>query len=519
MTNEKYRRKEKGQSDAQFWSRQPDPLMIERGQSEAIQLVRDTVSAGSTTTAVPPLVYVDEDRLEEQFLTEDEATQEIADVTANRVTTPVEVTDTAPLDPIYTQRSQQEEALDLQPSRGPRSDSLLNVMEQFLDENYEDVLRTSNMQTDFSVTTHNSAPCQVKSPLRWIVPDGTNRRLEKITDKKKADGTPGGGSSGSMVITLPRIEPYFGMQFFLVDIDTGELFALIQQQWRRTGLSCAEQPFVITQLMEKVERMGRIMQAEFEAEQQTPVVLLQRNPGHFEVPPPLPVMDEPEVYVTHQDVMDTNMRKNYIRDRMRAALIYISEYAETQKMLSEDKYHQEDLLVQLRAIFGRVDRVRNQIDQALQHDDAHRRRRDMRFLLLPIRFPRPESMNQSDVTVWTNWIREETTTVMNQLDEELEARGDPDDPFNGLANGIYQPLPTSLSLPPPVQTPNDRKVSESREHSQNSPEKKRETRGRTNTSIEAWQAEPKMQTQALQRESREHSRNSRSPIDEVASPS
>ena len=110
----------RGQSDAQFWSRQPDPLMIERGQSEAIQLVRDTVSAESTTTTVPPLVYVDEDGLEEQFLTEDEATQEIADVTANRVTTPVEVTDTAPLDPIYTQRSQQEEELDLQPSRGPQ---------------------------------------------------------------------------------------------------------------------------------------------------------------------------------------------------------------------------------------------------------------------------------------------------------------------------------------------------------------------------------------------------------------
>ena len=244
----------RGQSDAQFKSRQPDPLMIERGQSEAIQLVRDTVSTGNTT--VPPMTYLDKDGLEEQFLTEDEVTQEIADVTANRVTTPVEVADTAPLDPIYTQRSQQEEELDLQPSRGPQSNSLLNIMEQFLDENYEDVLRTSNMQTDFSAITHNSAPCQKRTPLRWIVPDGTNHRLEDITDRKKADGTPGGGSSGSMVITLPRIEPYFGTQFFLVDIDTGELFALIQQQWRRTGLSCAEQPFLITQLMEKVERMG-----------------------------------------------------------------------------------------------------------------------------------------------------------------------------------------------------------------------------------------------------------------------
>ena len=367
--------------------------MIERGQTEAIQLVRDTVNQRSetfnegnmenATTTVPPLVYVDEDGLEEQFLMEDEATQEIAEVTTNRVTTPVETVDTAPLDPIYTQRSQQEEELDLQPARGPRDKSLLNVMEQFLDDNYEDVLRTSNMQTNFSMTTHNSMPDKMKVHLSWIVPDGTNRKLEEIRDRKKSDGTPGGGSSRSVVINLPRMEPYYGTQFFLVDMDTGELFAFVQQQWRHTGLFCSGQPFVITQLMEKVKRMGQIMQVELEAEQQTPVMSIGRTPGQFEVPPPLPVMDEPEVYVIQPDAMDTNMRKNYMRDRMRAALIYISEYAETQKMLSENKYHQEDLLVRLRAVFGRVDRIRNHIDQALQHDDAHRRRRDMMFLLLP----------------------------------------------------------------------------------------------------------------------------------------
>ena len=170
---------------------------------------------------------------------------------------------------------------------------------------------------------------------------------------------------------------------------------------------------------------------------------LGRTPGQFEVPPPLTMIDELEIYVIQSDAMDTNMHKNYVRDCMRAALIYISEYAETQKMLSENKYRQEDLLV-----------------QALQHDDAHRRRRDMRFLLLPTQFPRPESMSQGDVTVWTNWIREETGAVMNQLDEELEARGDPDDPFNSSANGVYQLLPANFSLPPPVQTPRRQDASE-----------------------------------------------------------
>ena len=230
-------------------------------------------------------------------------------------------------------------------------------MEQFLDDNYEDVLRTSNMQTDFSMTTHNSIPDKTRLHLNWIVPDGTNRKLEEIRDRKRSDGTPGGGSSGSVVVNLPRIEPYYGMQFFLVDMDTGELFAFVQQQWRCTGLFCSGQPFAITQLMEKVERMGQIMQAELEAGQQTPMMSIGRTPGQFEVPPPLPMMDKPEVYVIQPDAMDTNMRKNYVRDRMRAALIYISEYAETQKMLSENKYRQEDLLVRLRAVFGRVDRI------------------------------------------------------------------------------------------------------------------------------------------------------------------
>ena len=124
--------------------------------------------------------------------------------------------------------------------------------------------------------------------------------------------------------------------------------------------------------------------------------------------------------------------------------------------------------MRLRAIFGRVDQVRDHIDRALQQDDAHCRKRDMRFLLLPTRFPRPESMEQWDITVWTNWIREETEEIMNQLEEERDSRSDPDDSFNGTANGVFLPLQDPLSLPLPVQTPKQHKNStENREPSQN----------------------------------------------------
>ena len=85
-----------------------------------------------------------------------------------------------------------------------------------------------------------------------------------------SDGTPGGGSSRSVVVNLPRIEPYYATQFFLVDLDTGKLFTFVQQQWRCTGLFCLNQPFAISQLMGKIKRLGQIMCAELEAEQQTP---------------------------------------------------------------------------------------------------------------------------------------------------------------------------------------------------------------------------------------------------------
>ena len=100
-----------------------------------------------------------------------------------------------------------------------------------------------------------------------------------------------------------------------------------------------------------------------------------------------------------------------------------------------------------------MDQVRHHIDKALQQDDAHYRKRDMRFLILPTRFPRPESMGQGDIVVWTNWIREETDEIMRQLEEERDSRSDRDDPFNGTANGVFLPLQDLLSLPPPVQTP------------------------------------------------------------------
>ena len=510
-------RRREQQTDAHFWNNQADLLMIERGQADAIQLVRNSVNPSPETangpteenatnaSEIPQMVFVDDKGLEEQFLTDGEDTANILDTSANHVTTPVNTT------PPSIQHMQQDE-LDLQPSRGPREESIVHTIDQFLDENYDDVLRTSNIQTNFSLSDGwRNLTGRPVLPLGWIVPDSTNRTLEEIKDKKISnDHSPGGGQAGAVVMTLQQLELYFGTQFFLVDLETGEMFTYIPQQWRRSGLYCSSKPFVINDLIPKVERQGQAVWAELETEDQTPLVNIRRSPGRFEVPPLLPVMDEPAVYVLHPDVMQINTRKNYVRDRMRAALIYISEYAETKRMMTEGRYNNDDLLVRLRAVFGRVDQVRHHIDVALQQDDAHRRKRNMRFLVLPTRFPRPESMSQGDTTVWTNWIREETDEIMKQLEEERDSRSDPDDPFNGTANGVFQPLQDPLSLPPPVQTPKRQgNNSEDLEHSQNlrknvrkhNPASREERRNETVTSV---QGEPG--------EFREHSRDSLDPM-------
>ena len=65
----------------------------------------------------------------------------------------------------------------------------------------------------------------------------------------------------------------------------GEMFAYIRQWWRRAGLHCSNELFVINDLIPKVERHGQVMWKELEAEQQTPLVDIRRSLRHFEVPP------------------------------------------------------------------------------------------------------------------------------------------------------------------------------------------------------------------------------------------
>ena len=173
-----------GESEGAFWSRMIDPTEIERGQAEAIRAARRAGSDDPSAllnntqeeephqpvennqrsimdTDVPANLLEDEipftsnlTNYTEQSLrminTMRTAFVDNSPSTSERVTTPVGMDITGmdgPLDPAFTRPSLQNEETDLdaQPIKGPRGigNTTNDLLDQYMDENYTDVLRTS----------------------------------------------------------------------------------------------------------------------------------------------------------------------------------------------------------------------------------------------------------------------------------------------------------------------------------------------------------------------------------------
>ena len=91
----------------------------------------------------------------------------------------------------------------------------------------------------------------------------------------------------------------------------------------------------------------------------------------------------------------------------------------------------------------------------------------MRALPLPRKFPEPQSMGQSPVPTWIRWIREESKIIISDLDEEIKRRNDPDDPFNGTASSIFNPLEHD-TREPLILLPEHKKHSQCKQKMENS---------------------------------------------------
>ena len=478
------------ETEGTYWGRVIDPTDIERGQVEAIRAVRRATSEDLTA-----LLNTTQDEQQSQPVNNNQGISSIMDdevpnnlleeeipFTSNltnyteqsiqlvnamrtafvnnspsttgsteRVTTPVDMNMLemdGPLDPAFTRPSVQrteDSDLDMQPMKGPweTGNITTDLLDQYIDENYADVLRTSllNPNSYLSLPSVKTSPHHAQQRLMamdWYVPDRSNRRIVEVPEKKIADFHSPGGGTGALILTLTRLLLHYNTTRYLIDINTGEVFGWIANQWRRTGLYCSSKPFVISELTALTTRCSAALQIDLEQEQQMSVIQLAGGErANSILLPPLPLLPEPDAYIQHSDAMTLNMRRNYVRDRTQAALTYISEYETAQRWESDPQYDAQQVRQRLQIIYGKADQVKQRIDTALNNDDIHRRRRMMRTLGLPKQFPQPQNMKDSSVTTWITWMRDESNELLAAIDEEVTKRQDPDDPFDGTASGIF----------------------------------------------------------------------------------
>ena len=225
--------------------------------------------------------------------------------------------------------------------------------------------------------------------MDWIVPDGQNKKLRDHRNKSMSEGTsPDGGPT--MYINLSNLGPYFSSSNFLIDMVTGYIFVLHKRRWIRTGLTCIQNQTSPEELGMKIQEVSntywnklieknetclqRISNKEVSRNVVSEITQLPTpQPAITAQPPPLPRINNAELYTIHDELMPLRIRRMYIRDRTRNAHMYIMEFSATLEMIKERRYRMEELWDRLRIIYGRVDVVRRNIDESLTTDDRLRR--------------------------------------------------------------------------------------------------------------------------------------------------
>ena len=158
-----------------------------------------------------------------------------------------------------------------------------------------------------------------------------------------------------------------------------------------------------------------------------PMAVLTLDPLEAQ-PPPLPFIPNMANYVTHNKPTSPAMRKNYIKDRAQAAVMYITEYGNTTLWSLENLVPVHKLTQCLQIVFGKANAVRKAVDKVIENDDEIRKKKCMRYLKPPKRFPVPEDFESEETAIWINWVHVETQALLEDLNEEIRLQNKADDP-------------------------------------------------------------------------------------------
>ena len=316
-------------------------------------------------------------------------------------------------------------------------------MQEYWDEDFSNVtsvqhginslsFNTLAANIDLHLPTLRNQPDQLENPVMdWIVPDGQNKKLRDHRNKLMSEGTsPDRGPM--MYINLSNLGPYFSSSSFLIDMVMGYIFVLHKRRWVRTGLTCTHNQTPPEELGVKIQEASntcwnKLIEKNETSLQRISNKEIRRNIVNetAQVPtpqpvimaqlPPLPRIDNPELYTIHDEPMLLQIRQTYIRDRMRNTHTYIMEYSATLEMVKERRYVVDELWDRLRIVYGRVDVVRRNTDESLATDDRLHRQCGMMEFRSPYRFPDPTEMENSTPPTWIHWISREVNELCNEL--------------------------------------------------------------------------------------------------------
>ena len=246
----------------------------------------------------------------------------------------------------------------------------VDTAEDYLDDNFSDVMRSltlgSNVSSLFNTTAFNTTNNKHKVTLNWVIPDGRNNCLETLQDKHIMDFPAPGGKTGAMLMYLSDLEPFNDTKEFLIDLQSGELFAKLRNKWHPAGLTCRKQDFEVDQLMALIQHTSIRLKNSLHRNKNTDVLVLDSTKAQ---PPPLPFIPDVGNYITHDKPMSPAMQKNYIKDRAQAAITYITEYRNTRMWTMENLVPDHKLRQRFKIVFSRTNALREVIDKAIECDD------------------------------------------------------------------------------------------------------------------------------------------------------
>ena len=305
----------------------PDATVNSGPDAEAIPQELMNYMEEVSSQRIPPMVYIDGNNRENQSIrvTRNGKTNENSQDSLNRETKTEQTIEQGPLSRRNTEPLVEAIITENSPT-----------LQEYWDEDFSNVtsvqhginnlsFNTFAANIDLHLLTFRNQPDRLENPVMdWIVPDGQNKKLRDHRNKLMSEGTsPDRGPA--MYINLSNLGPYFSSSNFLIDMVMEYIFVLHKRRWVWTSLTCTQNQTPPEELGAKIQEASNTCWNKLTEKNKTSLQRIsnkeiRRNVVNetAQVPtpqpvimaqlPPLPRIDNPELYTIHDELMPLQIR-------------------------------------------------------------------------------------------------------------------------------------------------------------------------------------------------------------------